>query len=57
MDSESKRMIELQQINANIEVYKKLLQSDMPEEGKEVLRNEITTLTYHIIPQLKCYDV
>ena len=57
MDNESKRMMELQQVNANIEVYKRLLKSDMPEEGKDLLRNEIATLTYHIIPQLKTYEV
>jgi hypothetical protein len=57
MDLEEKRANELVQINQNIEVYKRLLQGDMPEEGKEIIRDEINFLVNHMIPSLKTYDV
>ena len=57
MDLEFKRMKELQQINLNIEVYRRLLKTDMPEKGKEILRGEISWLENQIIPQYTCYDV
>jgi len=57
MDLEEKRMKELVQVNQNIEAYKRLLQGDMPEEGKEIIRNEINFLINHTIPSLKTYDV
>jgi len=57
MDPELKQMKTLQQINLNIEVYRRLLKTDMPEPGKEILRNEISWLENVIIPQETIYDV
>ena len=57
MDSELKQMETLQQINLSIEVYRRLLKTNMPETGKEVLRGEISWLENVIIPQETFYDV
>jgi len=57
MDLEDKREQELVQINQNIEVYKKLLNTDMPQSGKDMVLSEITHLINDIIPSLKTYDV
>jgi hypothetical protein len=50
-------MKELQQINLNIETYRRLLTTDMPERGKEVIREEISWLENQVIPQYTFYDV
>ena len=57
MDPELQQMKTLQQINLNIEVYRRLLKTDMPESGKEVLRGEIFWLENVITPQETFYDV
>jgi hypothetical protein len=57
MEPELSRMKQLQQVNANIEVYKRILQTDMPQKGKDTLLGEIQWLEEIIIPQLLEYDV
>jgi hypothetical protein len=57
MDQEEKSMKALQQVQLNIEVYKRLLQTDMPERGKDLLRQEIEWLENVVIPQETIYDV
>ncbi len=57
MDLEDKREQELVQVNQNIEVYRKLLNTDMPQVGKDMILSEITYLINDIIPTLKTYDV
>ena len=57
MDPELQQMKTLQQINLNIEVYRRLLKTNMPDTGKEVLRGEISWLENVIIPQETFYDV
>ena len=57
MDPELKQMKTLQQINLNIEVYRRLLKTDMPEASKQELRDEIFWLENTVIPQETLYDV
>lgn len=58
MDYEHKLMRELQQVNFNISVYKRLINNTtLNEAAKRELMAEVVWLENNVIPQLTIHDV
>lgn len=57
MDPELKQIEALQRLNLNVSVYRRLLKTNMPESGKQILRDEIEWIESVVIPEWTFYDV